>query len=235
MFEYTLSESTLRILKNFASIGGSVILKPGTTQKTMNAAKSMVAIAEFVEPWPKETPVFMLSELLANISAYGKPVLGLDEKQFIIRGADSVSHVEYPYSDASVVMGVPDRTFDTSNEWAPFTLPASAVAEIKKFSAINNLPVITIVLNGAKGTIEVKPMDDKNPSSRSYFYPVHADAKNIADGAIKSLGTHTVKFKTEHFDVLLDGAYEVKVGEWPYVSFRHQSEPVSYIIVQKSN
>ena len=232
MTDYAITESTSRILKNFASICSSVVLEEGVTQKTMSNSKSMLAIAKFEKPWPMQTPVFGLSELLANLSAYDKPTLTLGEKQFIIKGTNSPSHVEYPYSDPSVVMGVPTKEFAIDNPLATFVLPSSAVAEIKKFSAINNLPLISIIVNADDSTIFVKPLDDKNPSSRSYSYPVHSDANNITQ--MLSGVSQSFKFKKEHFDLVLDGAYTVSVGPWPYVYLEHQSEPISYIIVKKN-
>ena len=234
MADYEVSESTLKILKNFSGISDSVRLRPGTTQRTVSAAKSMMAIAEFDESWPMETPIYQLPELINNLTSYDRPTLTFEEKQFVIRGYDSPSHVEYPYSDASVVIVPPEKNFDLSDPVAVFTLPAKAVTEIKKFSQINNLPTVTIELDGGtSSSIIVKPMDEKNPVTRTYSYPVSADPKRVdrlMDGVQK-----TSKFKREHFDLLLEGEYVVTVGaEWRYVYFKHQSVPVSYFIVLKS-
>ena len=99
---------------------------------------------------------------------------------------------------------------------------------------MNNLPTVTIELDGGpSSSIVVKPMDEKNPATRSYSYPVSADPKRVdrlMDGV-----KQTSKFKREHFDLLLEGEYTVTVGaKWSYVHFNHQSLPVSYFIVLKS-
>ena len=234
MADYEVSESTLKILKNFSGISDSVRLRLGTTQRTVSAAKSMMAIAEFDTPWPMETPIYQLPELINNLTSYDRPTLTFEEKQFVIRGYDSPSHVEYPYSDASVVIVPPEKNFDLSDPVAVFTLPAKAVAEIKKFSQVNTLPTVTIELDGGTASsIIVKPMDEKNPVTRTYSYPVSEDPKRVdrlMDGV-----QQTSKFKREHFDLLLDGEYVVTVGaKWSYVYLKHQSMPVSYFIVLKS-
>ena len=229
---FTLTDTTQRVLKNFAQISTSLLLREGTEQKTVNASKSVLAIAQLPTAWPQETAVYQLPELLANLSAYTDPVLEFEEKNFIVRGSNSPSHVVYPYSDPSVVMAAPNKTFDVSDPVAQFTLPEKAVAEIKKLAAINNLPTIVIEANSDKGTIVVKPHDEKNPASRVYSYPVHADK-----GSIASLtATITFKFKREHFDLLMDGGYNVSIGsKWPYAYFTHVTEPVSYFVVQASS
>jgi len=234
MNDYEVSDSTLKILKNFSAISASVRLRKGKTQRTVSSAKSIMAIAEFVDPWPMETPIYQLPELMNNLTSYDNPTLTFEETQFVIRGKGSPSHVEYPYSDESVVIMPPEKNFDLSDPVAVFTLPAKAVAEIKKFSAVNNLPTVTIELDGGTASsIIVKPMDEKNPATRCYSYPVSADPSRVdrlMDGVKQS-----IKFKREHFDLLLDGEYMVTVGaEWTYVYFKHQTMPVSYFIVLKS-
>ena len=228
---YTLTDSTQRILKNFSNIATSMLLREGTEQKTMNPSKSVLAITQFEKPWPQETAVYQLPELLSNLSAYVDPVLEFDEKNFIVRGSQSPSHVIYPYSDPSVVVAPPSKTFDMEDPYADFVLPASAVAEIKKLSSINNLPTIAIEANARDGTIVVKPHDEKNPGSRVYSYPVHSNKDHI------TLLTNDVSFlfKREHFDLLMDGEYKILVGAWAFVCLKHTTESVSYFIVQKAS
>lgn len=222
MSTYPMTESTTKILKNFAGISPSVTLKAGAAQRTVSGTKSVMAIAKFADPWPQTTPVYALPELLANLSAYQTPTLTFEDSQFIIRGANSPSRVEYPYSDPSVIPAVPEKEFDTSNPLAVFTLTDIALAEIKKFSAINNLPVIKIdVENG----VDVKPYDDKNPASRSYHYPVPEKDVQSVTGEKK-----TVTIRFEHFQLLMDGGYTVSVGPWNYLFFQHLTEPLSYFV-----
>ena len=56
MTDYTISDATLKILKNFSVISSSVLLRKGATQRTVSPSKSIMAIAEFETPWPLETP-----------------------------------------------------------------------------------------------------------------------------------------------------------------------------------
>lgn len=232
MSRYVISDSTKNILKNFASISESIVLKNGIVQRTVNPSKSILAIAEFDTAWPMDTPIFKLPEFLSNVNSYDKPMLDFEDKQFVIRGANSPSHVEYPYSDPSVVLAAPDKTFPIDDPVAVFTLPESSVREIKKFSAINDLPTVLIDVNGEAQTVVIKPFDDKNPASRTYSYPVHSDANNITQ--LASDASLQFKFKREHFDLLMDGAYTVSVGNWSYVYFEHKTEKVAYYVVKKS-
>lgn len=223
---YQMTESTTRILKNFAAISPSVILQEGTTQRTVSSTKSVLAIADFKDAWPKTTPIYALPDLLANLSAYQSPTLTFDDTQFVIRSANSPSHVEYPYSAESVIAKVPQKDFDLTNPQAVFTLPDTALAEIKKFAAINTLPVVSIVADGSDKTIVVKPYDDKNASSRVYSYPVSAASIATIEPTCKV----KVTIRTEHLNLILDGAYTVTLGAWNYIYLQHQTEKLSYFM-----
>lgn len=226
MNTFPMTDSTTKILKNFSGISSSVVLKAGRSQRTVSGTRSVMAIAEFKDAWPQTTPVYALPELLANLSAYQSPTLTFEDTQFVIRGANSPSHVEYPYSDASVIPAVPEKEFDLSNPVAVFTLPDAAVGEIKKFASINNLPVVRLDADGDTKSVVVKPYDDKNPATRSYSYPVQAkDILSLSSDAKKSI---SIRF--EHFQLLMDGGYTVSVGPWNYLHFAHQTEPVSYFV-----
>lgn len=230
--QYPLSDAVLATLKNFASINTGILLREGQVQKTITDQKSVLAIATLETPWPQDTPVYQLNELLANLSNYEKPTLQFEEKQFVITGANSPSHVEYPYSDPSVVQAPPERNFPLDNPRAVFTLSEAAVKEIKKFSAINNLPTLMINYDGDAETIVVKPIDDKNPASRSYSYPVHRDPKNIL--AIDKSEKGTVRCRREYFDLIMDGSYTVTIGAWPYINLKHANGRMEYFIAQLS-
>ena len=47
-----LSENTLAILKNFATINSGVVLNPGKTQKTISPAKSILVEATLEDELP---------------------------------------------------------------------------------------------------------------------------------------------------------------------------------------
>jgi hypothetical protein len=225
MSMYPMTDSTTKILKNFAGISPSVTLKAGQSQRTVSGTKSVMAIAQFKDAWPQTTPVYALPELLANLSAYASPTLTFEDTQFVIRGANSPSRVEYPYSDASVIPAVPEKEFDVTNPVAVFNLPDAAVAEIKKFASINSLPVVRLDADGNAKTIVVKPYDDKNPASRSYHYPVpEKDVQTLASDS------KSVSIRFEHFQLLMDGGYTVSMGPWNYIHLTHQTEPISYFV-----
>ena len=49
-----LSDKTLTILKNFAGINNSILVKEGTNLRTISVAKNILAEAEIKEEFPRE-------------------------------------------------------------------------------------------------------------------------------------------------------------------------------------
>ena len=70
-----LSEHTVDVLKNFATINQNLVIKEGSTLTTMSAMKNIVAKAEVEESFDKEVAIYDLNEFLASISLFSKCIL----------------------------------------------------------------------------------------------------------------------------------------------------------------
>ena len=55
-----LSDKTLTILKNFAGINNSILVKEGTNLRTISVAKNILAEAEIKEEFPREFGICLL-------------------------------------------------------------------------------------------------------------------------------------------------------------------------------
>ena len=52
-----LSENTIGILKNFASINSNIVIKPGNNISTISEAKNILASVDLPEEFPQEIGV----------------------------------------------------------------------------------------------------------------------------------------------------------------------------------
>ena len=59
-----LSEKTVNLLKNFASINQSIAFKKGNTLRTMSVMKNILAEAEIEEEFPKDFAIYDLVQFL---------------------------------------------------------------------------------------------------------------------------------------------------------------------------
>ena len=105
-----LSDHTVDVLKNFASINQNLVIKEGSTLTTMSAMKNIVAKAEVEESFDKEVAIYDLNEFLASISLFANPVLEFDEGFVTIKEENNPKNsLKYFYSDPSVVAS-PNKT-----------------------------------------------------------------------------------------------------------------------------
>ena len=54
-----LSDNTLTILKNFAGINNSILVKQGTKLRTISVAKNILAEAEIEEEFPRDVALYL--------------------------------------------------------------------------------------------------------------------------------------------------------------------------------
>ena len=94
-----LSEHTIEVLKNFASINQNLVIKEGSTLTTMSAMKNIVAKADVEESFDKEVAIYDLNEFLASISLFTSPILDFKEGFVTIKEENSPKNsLKYFYS-----------------------------------------------------------------------------------------------------------------------------------------
>ena len=70
-----LSENTLSVLKNFASINGGVVLSSGKVQKTISPEKSILVEATVDDDIPTQFGIYDLNQFLGNLTTLRNPEL----------------------------------------------------------------------------------------------------------------------------------------------------------------
>ena len=59
-----LSDSTLTVLKNFAGINNSILVKEGNKLRTISVAKNILAEANITEEFPRDVAIYDLNQFL---------------------------------------------------------------------------------------------------------------------------------------------------------------------------
>ncbi len=99
-----LSEHTISVLKNFATINQNLVIKEGSELTTMSAMKNIVAKADVEESFDKEVAIYDLNEFLASISLFTNPILEFEDGFVTIKEENNPKNsLKYFYSDPSVV------------------------------------------------------------------------------------------------------------------------------------
>ena len=229
MAAFPVSDTTQKILKNFAGISNSVLLLEGQRQKTVLQSKAVFALAEFPEAWPKEVGIYDLGMFLGNLSLFEKPTLDFKDDAFVITHADRSSlSIRYRYSDPTTIMSIGDKTFPKDNPAVEFTLSAYALSQAKKAAAQNKLETISVTVKD--GSVVLTATDPKNSSSHAFAMSIPKSEVTAHDAKY----ARVIPFKVEHLGLLLDGDYTVALSGWKYAYITNKAVPVSYYVVEQT-
>ena len=97
-----LSDNTLGILKNFAGINNSILVKKGNQLRTISVAKNILAEAEIPEDFPRDVAIYDLNQFLNGLSLHSDPDLDFTPESYITIKEGS-RRVKYFYADPQVI------------------------------------------------------------------------------------------------------------------------------------
>ena len=210
-----LSNDTVGILKNFASINQNLIIKEGSELTTMSAMKNIVARAKVMETFPKEVAIYDLNEFLAALSLFTTPVLDFQD-QFVTMSEEGNprNSLKYFYSDPSVVTS-PSKMITMPSEEVTFTLNDDTVNQLKRAAGVISSPDLALENN------LLTVQDKKNDTANNYSINVDCKAEENAD--------YTFFFKVENLK-LLGGDYRVAVSSKFISHFKNTKSDIEYWI-----
>ena len=211
-----LSDHTVDVLKNFASINQNLIIKEGSTLTTMSAMKNIVAKAEVEESFDKEVAIYDLNEFLASISLFANPVLEFDEGFVTIREENNPKNsLKYFYSDPSVVTS-PNKTITMPSKEVSFKLNGENLNKLKRAAGVIQAPDLVLEKKNTDVFLTVK--DKKNDTANTFSI----DVDTVADGS-----DFKFFFKVENLK-LMDGDYDVDISSKNISHLASSNKDVEY-------
>ena len=211
-----LSEHTIEVLKNFASINQNLVIKEGSTLTTMSAMKNIVAKAEVEESFDKEVAIYDLNEFLASISLFTSPILEFDDGFVTIKEENNPKNsLKYFYSDPSVVTS-PNKTITMPSKEVSFKLNGENLNKLKRAAGVIQAPDLVLEKNNTDVFLTVK--DKKNDTANTFSI----DVDTVADGS-----DFKFFFKVENLK-LMDGDYNVDISSKNISHLASSNKDVEY-------
>ena len=214
-----LSENTLTILKNFAGINQSILVKKGNKLRTISIAKNILSEAEILEEFPRDFAIYDLNQFLNVLSLHQDPNLDFSEETHItIR--DGKRRVKYFYSDPNVIVSPPEKQINLPSKDVCFQLENGVTERLVKAASIYQLPDISVI--GEAGVIRLVVRDKKNNTSNEYSILV-GETDNV----------FTFNFKVENLNKIISGAYDVVLSQKLLSQFTNTKYNLSYWIAME--
>ena len=211
-----LSEHTIELLKNFASINQNLVIQEGSTLTTMSAMKNIVAKADVEESFDKEVAIYDLNEFLASISLFTSPILEFNDGFVTIKEENSPKNsLKYFYSDPSVVTS-PNKTITMPSKEVEFTLNGENLNKLKRAAGVIQAPDLVLEKKDADVFLTVK--DKKNDTANTFSIDVDT----------KTEGSNFKFFyKVENLKVM-EGNYDVEISSKNISHLKSTNKDVEY-------
>jgi len=211
-----LSDSTLSILRNFAGINNSILVKRGNRLRTISVAKNILAEANLGEEFPSDFALYDLNQFLnVNNSLFRNPELDFTDNGYVVI-SEGESKQTFFFADPNVIVTPPDKEITLPTEDVCFELSTEQLDKLLKAAAINQLPDFSAIGRNGKVTLVVR--DKKNDTSNNF---------NIVVGETDS--EFTFNFKVENIKIL-PGTYDVVVSQKLLSRFTSKNHDLTYYI-----
>jgi len=210
-----LSENTLSVLKNFATINSGVVLKSGQTQKTISPEKSILVEAKLDDNIPSEFGIYDLNQFLGNVTTLKNPELTFNSNSVTMD--DGELSLNYFSCSTNLIISPPDKELVLKNVDCKFALSNSVLQKLLKIAQMNNLPNLTVI--GKNAELRLKIHEKANDTSN--------------EGSVK-IGEYagedfSATFKTENLKLLPDD-YNVELQNGAFAMFVNVAGNLKYFI-----
>ena len=223
-----ISEDTLSILSNFASIQNSIVVDSGSDLKTISEDRTIMAHAVVDETFPKKFGLYDLNEFLNATSLLDdSPAFEFEDNFIFVESSDSNRTIRLEYSDPVLLQSCgPGGTISLPDDPDfKFVLTNDNIKTIKKSAGVLNLP--HVCFNVKDGDV-VASVADKTKKSLNGFDVKITDVELIGDPEFyTTLNVDTVK--------LFPGDYIVSLYRTGVCHFFNKNLELEYFIAPQTN
>jgi hypothetical protein len=210
-----LSDNALAILKNFAGINNSILVKQGNKLRTISVAKNILAEAEIKEEFPRDFAIYDLNQFLNGLTLHQDPDLDFQQESYLSI-KEGKRRVKYFFADPNVIIAPPEKEIQLPTKDVCFQMDSVTLEKLVKAAAVYQLPDLSAI--GEAGVIKLVVRDKKNDTSNEYAIVVGETDKEFS-----------FNFKVENIKII-PGAYDVVVSSKLLSQFTNTQHNLKYYI-----
>jgi hypothetical protein len=215
-----LSESTINVLKNFATINAGMQFKEGSVVRTISKGQNVLGKATVTENFEKDFVIYDLNRFLSLCGSLTDPeiVINTDANNLTVKSG--TSKTTYGLADESMIVAPPAKELKIENAEVNFRLTKEDMSQVLKLSGILGLPNIAVIGDGT--SISIATLDVKNDESDNFSIKVGETASNFK-----------MIFNTENLK-MIPGTYDVAISSKGISHFKHATDSVEYWIATEA-
>lgn len=192
-----LTDSTLQVLKNYATINPNIVVTEGSVLKTISVARNVLSTAQLNEEFPQGFGIYDLNEFLNVLSLVDSPRLRFEKDYVVVGDSTGRSSVKYFFSDPEMLTS-PGKDINMPESEVKFTLDTDTLSKVKRAAAALGHDEISIT--PTTGAIRLSVVDTKDSTSNAFSIDVEGDYPEGVDfNFILNVGN--LKVINEDFEV----------------------------------
>jgi hypothetical protein len=217
-----LSNDTINVLKNFATINQGILFKQGKTIKTVSSHKNILAEATINEEIPTEFGVYDLNNFLSVVSMHkDEPSFEFVQNDVVICGNKGRSKIKYRFCDPKSIVTPPEKALQMPEPEIAFELSQEDLDWVMRVASVLSSPQIAVDSDGSKISLLAMNLQDNS---------AHTDTLEIADG---NGDKYRMVFKTENLK-MISGSYDVKISSKGISHFKNKNKDLQYWITTEA-
>ena len=214
-----LSDQTIEVLQNFATINQSLLFKQGDKLRTVSPQKTVLAEVTVPDTFDTEFGIYDLSQFLSAMTLIDEAELNLGETSMNINNGNG-EDITYRYADPSMIVTPPEKSLSLPDTGASFTLSDTILSKVLNAARVLGLPEIFVAGDGTNITISAG--DSRNSSMNNY-------SQNITT----SNSEFEYVFKVDNMKMMML-EYNVEISTKGISKFSTSDGKVTYYIATES-
>ena len=214
-----LSNETLNVLKNFASINSGIEFKTGNKIATISSTKTVLAKATLKDNFPEDFCIYDLNQFLSVHSLNKDTELDFDTSNVIFKSGRS--KIKYRKTAKNMIVTAPEKELTLPSVEASFTMSESDLAQTLKTAAVLQSPNVAFESNG--NGVSVTTFNAKDDAA-------HTNSVELVEGTFKPF---KAVFLTENLK-MIPGAYDVEISSKGLSSFKNKNFDIQYWVATEA-
>lgn len=212
-----LSDFTIQVLKNMASVNQNIVIKEGKLIETLAEARNIFVQCDIDEEFQQEVGIYDLNEFLNVLGLVDKPHLKFNKEFVTVVDSTGRSKVKYFFTDPENLTH-PTKKPKMPSEDIKFTLDNDTLNRVKR--AASALGHSELIVSGTQNSITLTVKSVENPTSNTFAIDVEGSSNT---------DKYNFVFNIPNLKIL-PGDYEVTISSKLISQFSHKEKPLKYWI-----
>ena len=217
-----LSDNTLHVLKNFASINQNIVITEGQTVSTISDARNIMSQAQLDTPFTQKFGIYDLNEFLNVISLVDTPQLQFDSNYVMVSDASGRARAKYFFSDPEMLTS-PNKEIVMPPPEVSFTLSNSTLNKIKRAASVMGHSEVSVA--SVDNVICLSVVDSQDKTSNVFSVDVGGEYEQEDFNFIVKIDNLKV----------IPGDYKVSMSSLLISHFVNEQLPIQYWIALEKN